>query len=150
MSRVTWPALVVTLLAAPALVALVPAAQDVPAPPKAGTIVTAGQEGVRLAAARTTSVNNLKQIGLAAHIFHDKYNAFPAGVFDASGKKVGLSWRVAILPFIEQDALYREFKLDEPWDSDHNKKLIAKMPKVFAPPAGEKVAAGYTYYQMFT
>src|SRR5438105_3976537 len=113
MFRITWPALVVTLLAAPALVALVPAAQDVPAPPKAGTIVTAGQEGVRLAAARTTSVNNLKQIGLAAHNYLAAYNAFPAGVFDASGKKLGLSWRVAILPFIEEGKLYNEFRLHE-------------------------------------
>jgi prepilin-type processing-associated H-X9-DG protein len=52
---------------------------------------------------------------------------------DKKGKPL-LSWRVAILPFIEQDNLYKEFKLDEPWDSDHNKKLIDKMPKVYALP----------------
>src|SRR5262249_43046085 len=54
-----------------------------------------------------------------------------------------LSWRVHILPYLDDDAakLYKEFKLDEPWDSDHNKKLITKMPKVFASPADPKLAA---------
>jgi hypothetical protein len=59
-----------------------------------------------------------------------------------------LSWRVAILPFIEQDALYRQFKLNEPWNSEHNKKLITQMPKVFAPPGVE--TNGYTYYRSFS
>ena len=45
-----------------------------------------------------------------------------------------MSWRVHILPYLEQQALYNEFHLDEPWDSEHNKKLIAKMPAVYAEP----------------
>ncbi len=57
--------------------------------------------------------------------------AFPtAAILDKNGKPL-LSWRVALLPYIEQDALYRQFKLDEPWDSEHNKKLIAQMPKIY-------------------
>src|SRR5262249_29159759 len=47
-----------------------------------------------------------------------------------------LSWRVAILPYIGQRALYQRFRLNEPWDSKHNKKLLAQMPKVFAPVCG--------------
>jgi len=58
-------------------------------------------------------------------------------------------WRVQILPYIEEDHLYKEFKLDEPWDSDHNKKLIDKMPKLFAPVRG-KADPGMTFYQSFT
>ena len=54
-----------------------------------------------------------------------------------------------ILPYIEQDKLYKEFKLDEAWDSEHNKKLIAKMPKLYAPVRGGKKDAGLTYYQAF-
>ncbi len=75
---------------------------------------------------------NLKQIGLAFHNHHDVYNSF--GAADGStpdGRKAGLSWRVHLLPFLEHSALYQQFKLDEPWDSEHNKKLIAKMPDVF-------------------
>ena len=125
------------------------AADDLPTPPKSGTIVTAGQDRVTVASARSRSVNNLKQIALAFHIYHDKVQAFPAGIYGPDGK-VGLSWRVQILPVIEQEGLYKEFKLDEPWDSDHNKKLIAKMPAVYAPPKGAGVAAGLTYYQAFS
>jgi hypothetical protein len=60
-----------------------------------------------------------------------------------------LSWRVAILPFIDERKLYEAFKLDEPWDSEHNQKLIAKMPKVYAPVRGKTREPGMTYYQVF-
>src|SRR5262245_37493125 len=71
------------------------------------------------------AVNNLKQIGLAFHNHHDVQNALPRNIEDRDGKPL-LSWRVAILPYVEEDALYKQFKLDEPWDSDNNKKLIEK------------------------
>jgi hypothetical protein len=77
------------------------------------------------------SMNNLKQIVLALHSYHDTFNGFPTqAIYSKDGKPL-LSWRVAILPFIEQEQLYRQFHLDEPWDSEHNKKLIAQMPGVF-------------------
>ncbi len=99
------------------------------------------------ARSRQISKNNLLQIGLALHNLHSTYNAFPLGIADSSGK-VGLSWRVAILPYIEQDALYKQFKLNEPWNSEHNKKLITQMPKMFAPPGVD--TNGYTYYRSFS
>jgi hypothetical protein len=100
---------------------------------------------------RRQSQNNLKMIGLAFHNYHDSYNGFPAPAAFVKGKMPLLSWRVAILPFIEEAALYKQFKLDEPWDSPHNKKLIAKMPKIFAPPmVGKPAKAGHTYYQVIT
>jgi hypothetical protein len=55
---------------------------------------------------------------------------------------------VALLPYIEQEALYKQFKLDEPWDSANNKKLIEKMPKTYAP-VRVKAKAGETYFQRF-
>ena len=45
-----------------------------------------------------------------------------------------MSWRVKILPYIDEAALYNEFHLDEPWDSDHNKPLLDKMPAVYKDP----------------
>ena len=57
-----------------------------------------------------------------------------------------LSWRVGILPYIGEKALYDQFKLDEPWDSPHNKALVEKMPAVFAPPGPDK--PGHTYLKM--
>jgi hypothetical protein len=74
----------------------------------------------------------LREIGLALHNYHDAKGHFPpAAIADKAGKRL-LSWRVAILPYLDQQKLYNEFHLDEPWDSDHNKKLIARMPDVFA------------------
>src|SRR5439155_8430347 len=79
---------------------------------------------VRAAAGRNQSMNNLKQIALAFHNYLDVNKAFPAST-SKDGKPL-LSWRVHILPYLEQDGLYKQFKLDEPWDSEHNKALIAK------------------------
>jgi hypothetical protein len=93
--------------------------------------------------------DQLKVIGLALHNYHDTYKQFPAAaITDKNGKPL-LSWRVAILPFIEENDLYKQFKLDEPWDSKHNKALLKKMPKVFAP-AGLKTKPPYsTFYRPF-
>jgi hypothetical protein len=57
-----------------------------------------------------------------------------------------LSWRVAILPFMNEKELYKEFNFKEPWDSPHNKALIEKMPKAYAPEKPGK--PGYTHVQM--
>jgi WD40 repeat protein len=108
------------------------------------------EDPARDAALRTQSANNLKQIALALHNYHDTHKGLPAPAITGKDGKPLLSWRVAILPYIEQDALYRQFKLDEPWDSPHNKKLIAQMPPVYAPVRGPtKKVAGGTYYQAF-
>ncbi|HEX3316030.1 MAG TPA: DUF1559 domain-containing protein, partial [Gemmataceae bacterium] len=82
-------------------------------------------------AAIAQSMNNLKQIALAMHIHHDAQKAFPPqGTVDKNGRPL-LSWRVLILPYIEQKGLYDQFHLDEPWDSEHNKKLIPQIPVVY-------------------
>jgi prepilin-type processing-associated H-X9-DG protein len=91
----------------------------------------------------------MKQIGIAMHNYHDLNNQFPpAAVCDKKGKPQ-LSWRVLILPYIEQEELYKQFKLDEPWDSENNKKLIAKMPPVYAMPGKTKPGDTTTYYRVF-
>jgi hypothetical protein len=105
---------------------------------------------IRTAAARMSSSNNLKQIGLAMHNYHDVNGFFPPQGGAASPKdKAGLSWRVHILPYIEQDALYKQFKLDEPWDSENNKKLIDKMPVTYVSPLAT-APPGQTYYKVFS
>jgi len=102
---------------------------------------------VREAAARAQSQNNLKQLGLALHNYHDTHNAFPpAAVCDKTGKPM-LSWRVLILPYIEAGDLYKQFKLDEPWDSENNKKLLAKMPRTYMVPG--QASTTDTYYRVF-
>ena len=92
-------------------------------------------QAAREAARRSQSMNNLKQIALAMHNYHDTFTAFPpAYSVDKDGKPL-LSWRVHILPVSSSSTpLYQEFHLDEPWDSDHNKKLIARMPQIYRSP----------------
>jgi prepilin-type processing-associated H-X9-DG protein len=100
---------------------------------------------VRSSANRAQSSNNLKQMALAMHNYLDVYKTFPAHASYKDGKPL-LSWRVHILPFIEQDHLYRQFHLDEPWDSEHNRKLIAQMPKVYASPDSRVSSEHKTVY----
>ena len=92
-------------------------------------------QSAQAARGRAQSTNNLKQIGLALHNFHSANDHFPADIRGKDGKPL-LSWRVSILPFIEQQALFQEFHQDEPWDSPHNKALIARMPATFSVPDG--------------
>lgn len=114
------------------------------APLTAALLLPAVQSS-RTAAMRMRSMNNLKQLGLAMHNYHDTFGGFPAAYStDKEGKPL-LSWRVYVLPFVEQQALFEQFHLDEPWDSEHNKKLIAKMPDVFRSPTS-KAEPGKTVY----
>ena len=105
---------------------------------------------VRSAAERMQDANNLRQMGIAMLNHESAYTAFPeaAAYQDANGKPL-LSWRVALLPFIEQDNLYKRFRLDEPWDSPTNKALLPLMPKVYALPNDPNPGSGMTYYQVF-
>jgi len=103
----------------------------------------------REAARRMTSSNNIKQIMLAFHNYHDAYRHLPAAIKrDPQGQPL-LSWRVAILPFIEEAELYNEFHLDEPWDSEHNLRLLDRMPSTYADPS-LPLPPGMTIYQVPT
>jgi hypothetical protein len=113
----------------------VPKADDKPAERVAG------------AAQRARSSNNLKQLLLAIHNYHDTTNRLPADITDKDGKPL-LSWRVLLLPYMEQENLHKQFKLDEPWDSANNKKLLAQMPALFRT-GFEPKDTTKTHYQVF-
>lgn len=106
---------------------------------------------VRQAAARMKSSNNLKMIGLAMHDYNSSHGGLPPqAITDETGKPL-LSWRVAILPYIEQENLYNQFHFDEPWDSPHNMSLAQTMPSVYVLPGTEDQAGpGKTYYQVIS
>ncbi len=92
----------------------------------------------RSAAPRASSMNNLKQIGSALHNFHATHDAFPAACsIDAEGHP-SLSWRVYLLPYLEQEVLFNKFRLDEPWDSPHNIRLLPEMPAVYRSPLSNR------------
>lgn len=84
-------------------------------------------------------VNSLRQIALAMHNFHSAHGHFPPqALADEKGQRL-LSWRVLILPYIDHADLYQRFRLDEPWDSEHNRKLIPLMPEIYGPAGAEQI-----------
>ena len=91
------------------------------------------------AARRCQCSNNLKQIGLALHNYKDEYGCFPPPfVADGEGRPMH-SWRVLILPFIEQTQLYEQYNFDEPWNSAANLKLLDMRPYAYSCPEDQVV-----------
>lgn len=104
----------------------------------------------REAARRMSGSNNVKQIMLAFHNYADTRRSFVNDLGpDTRITKANLSWRVHLLPYIEEAALYNEFHLDEPWDSPHNIKLLERMPATYRDPRSNP-PPGHTVYQMAT
>lgn len=78
--------------------------------------------------------SHLRDLALALHNHHSAMKRFPSPLVGLTGKARQLSWRVDLLPFLNEEELYKEFRLEEPWDSEHNKRLIPRMPSVFRCP----------------
>ncbi len=123
--------------------------------------VAAGEEGEAalaalekidpLTARQAESMRKLQRLVRAMHAYHEKFKGFPPARKGGTEWEGGLSWRVEILPFLgpKEKALYAEFRFEEPWDSPHNRKLLDKMPDVYAPPwlPGLRHDPGTTFYQ---
>ncbi len=97
---------------------------------------------------------NLKRIAAGIHAYLEANNLnFPPAVIAGPDGRPLLSWRVAILPYLgeSEKALYKQFKLSEPWDSPHNKTLLAKMPRVYTPAIvkDSEKGKGITHYLGF-
>jgi DNA-directed RNA polymerase subunit RPC12/RpoP len=117
-------------------------------PVMVGVMLPAVQK-VREAANRMSGQNNLHQLALGMHNYQQTYGRFPAAtVYSKEGKPL-YSWRVTLLPFLVNDSLYKQFKLDEPWDSPNNIKLLPQMPKVYLDPSIPSKDNSETVYQVF-
>jgi hypothetical protein len=96
-----------------------------------GRAIGDAREGAR----RSQCISNLKQLGLALINYHEVYGCFPpAHVDDPTGKPMH-SWRVLILPMLEQSGLYNAYDFSEPWDGPSNRRLIGRMPGIYACPS---------------
>jgi prepilin-type processing-associated H-X9-DG protein len=104
---------------------------------------------IRAASNRMKSANNLKQILWAMDNYDGTYKQFPQTIRDRDGRPL-LSFRVAILPFVEEEDLYRRFHLGEPWDSPHNLSLIDPMPSVYRSPGDQPPQPTWTFYRLVT
>lgn len=104
----------------------------------------------RGSARRAQSMNNMKQIGLAMHNYVSSFkeSAFPPAVLYGPDGKTPYSWRVALLPYLEQDALFRQYNFNEPWDSETNKKVLAKMPAVYRDPGDPESSTNASYFAL--
>ncbi|MDR1053460.1 MAG: DUF1559 domain-containing protein, partial [Planctomycetaceae bacterium] len=80
-------------------------------------------------------LNNIKQIILGFHSYNDAHDELPPlYTVDANGKPLH-SWRVLILPYIGEEELYKSIKLDEAWDSEHNKQFHNADIPIYSSPA---------------
>lgn len=86
-------------------------------------------------ARRVQCANNLKQIALALHSYHERYGELPpAYVADQSGRPMH-SWRVLLLPFLNSQSVYDAYDFREPWNGPHNIKLLSTGPGIFCCPS---------------
>lgn len=85
------------------------------------------------AALRKQRKRRLQQVILAVHAYAEAHRKLPTDILAADGTPL-LIWRVRLLPFLEGDDLFKQFKLDEPWDSPHNRPLVDKLPDVYLVP----------------
>lgn len=91
----------------------------------------------RSAARRVQSMNNLKQIALAFHNYADAFGAFPPAVILGPDGKPWHSWRVLLLPFLEQAALCNAYDFSKPWDAPENRAVAETLVAVYRDPARE-------------
>jgi len=116
---------------------------------------------VKRAADRALAMNHMKQIGLACNSYQDAYKFLPTPkVVSPEGDPVDLSWRVTILPYIEEFPLFKRFSQTSGWDSPDNKEFLEMMPAIYADPLRQQEPEGpkdfqkthlqTTHFQMFT
>ena len=107
-------------------------------------------QAAREAARRSQCVCNFCGIKLALENYHTTYGSLPpAFVVDAQGRPAH-SWRVLILPFLSQSALYEAYDFEEPWNGPNNSKLLAQMPSNYVCPSHRDAKAGLTNYVLIT
>jgi hypothetical protein len=92
----------------------------------------------REAFCRSACQNNLKQIALALHNYFRDYKCFPPACIPGKNGRPAHSWRVLILPYLEEEKLYNRYDFNEPWDGPKNKKLIDSPPRGYACPSNEE------------
>jgi prepilin-type processing-associated H-X9-DG protein len=109
-------------------------------------------QSAREAARRMECTNNLRQIAIAFHNYHDTYGSFPPAYIPDEDGNPKHSWRVLILPFVEQQALYELYDFEEPWDSPANLAVTDTVIPTYQCPSSEEAATrpGVTNYMVIT
>ncbi|HUG92760.1 MAG TPA: DUF1559 domain-containing protein, partial [Planctomycetaceae bacterium] len=88
---------------------------------------------------RTVCKNNLHQIGVALYSYHDRYGSFPpAYLADENGRQMH-SWRVLLLPYLDEEARYEKYRFDEPWGGPNNRRLAVQTPSAYCCPSDNRL-----------
>jgi hypothetical protein len=103
-------------------------------------------QGVGGAAQRVQTINDMKLIGLAVHNYHDTFKQLPP----PRAAKGDLSWRVALLPYIEQDFLFKQFDMNKSWDQPPNQQMLVQRPKTYQSALHPAPDSSSTPFQYFT
>jgi prepilin-type processing-associated H-X9-DG protein len=105
-------------------------------------------QAAREAARRVACTNNIKRIGLAMQSYYQVNKCFPPAFIPGKDGKPMHSWRVLLLPYLDEDALYRQYRFDEPWNGPHNKLLEMQMPFVYRCASEPGIHDSHTSYAM--
>lgn len=127
------------------------ASGEVPVEDEVTKLVAALPKSLKSFRANRAALTNVKQLALGLHNFHDAIGQFPGDVSGGGDKPPAWSWRVQVLPYIEQGQIYNKLDLKKPWDDPANLKVLENtpMPKVFENP-GRPAPKGHTYYRIFS
>ncbi len=99
-------------------------------------------QSARESARRMACVNNLKQIGIALHMYHDSHDTFPAGGItegNCCGTPSGITWTISILPFLEQQALFEQYDSNSFNEDPVNAVVRETFLPIYACPSEENV-----------
>jgi hypothetical protein len=127
-----------------ALPAIIPLLKE--GDPRAPRALSAGLAEARRAARLNQSMTNLRQIGLALHNFQTAYGQFPPAVVYGPDGRPWHSWRVLILPLLDQRQLFNQYDFTQPWDSPKNRAILNEMPAVYRDPQNGEEAGSSTHY----
>jgi hypothetical protein len=120
---------------------------DIGAPTVAAMVLPALAKS-KEAAMRVQSMNNMKQLALAMFQYDSSKGHFPAATIVGPDGKTKHSWRIEVLPYLSEKALYDQYHMDEPWNSENNKKLIDRMPDIFRDPHDDPKSTSSSYYMI--
>ncbi|MGI9455578.1 MAG: DUF1559 domain-containing protein [Aeoliella sp.] len=97
----------------------------------------------REAARSYQCLNNMKQLLLAVHNYHDINGRFPPPYATGDDGEALYSWRVLILPLIEDNFYFKQFRRNEPWDGTNNSKLVVSIWEFECPTHGTTSETNY-------
>lgn len=107
-------------------------------------------QAARNAARRAQSANNMKQIALAMHNYHDTYKTLPPAYIPNDDGTRRTSWRVLVLPFLEQSPIYDTYDMGEDWDSPVNQEVRLATVPLYRSPNATVAAPLETSYVLIT